>query len=452
MADGEDAGTTFAGATSVKTIARKLPTAHRPTARSVVRDRVKSVMPGRFPPAVVMATVVSGLMLASGAEHERVVAVFLCYGVIAVAQFFSATRIDANPNRWITVGMPIVMTLAQCFAMAMTGGITSPFFPLLVASGVLVFVVHGRGPDGDWLFVWNMTLPVILACLPESWLGPLPPNPYRTVMLLFSTAFSLGVARRGALRLADAYRETGAARDNLREELFAAVTARAKSLESIGAKVAHELKNPLAAIKGLVQLEARSATDDRSQERLKVMTTELSRMEVILRDYLSFSRPLDDLRVAPTDVTALCMEVAAVLEARAVHAKVALTVSGDDVTVTADPRRLKEAMLNLVANAIEATPPGGAVEVALADDDGGVRIEVKDTGKGMSAEALDRLGTPFYTTRENGTGLGVVLARAVVVQHGGEMKFASDIGRGTMVRVRLPAEPPRDPPKEGAEP
>ena len=450
MEEREEAGTTFAGATSVKTIARKLPRAERPTGRSIVRERVRSVMPGRFPPAIVMATVVPGLLLAGGNSRGTVVAVGAMYFVIAVMQFASATRIDRKPSLLILVGMPLIMAVTQTFAMALTGGLMSPLFPILVVSGVLVFVVHGRSVTGDWMFAINLVLPILLAVVPQAWLGPLPAEPYRTVTMLFCTAFALAIGRRGAFRLSDAYKETGASRDLLREELFAAVTARAKSLESIGAKVAHELKNPLAAIKGLVQLLSRSASDDRSRERLAVMTTELSRMEIILRDYLSFSRPLDDLRVAPTDISALCLDVAAVLEARALHAGVRLNVTGtEDVVVTADPRRLKEAMLNLVANAIEATPPGGSVDVVIEpDDDGGARVEVKDTGKGMTTEQIDRLGTPFFTTRENGTGLGVVLARAVVVQHGGEMKFGSQVDRGTTVRVRLPASPPED----GAEP
>ena len=123
-----------------------------------------------------------------------------------------------------------------------------------------------------------------------------------------------------------------------------------------------------------------------------------------------------------------------VLSARADGARVRLYAQGD-AAIEADPRRLKEALLNLVANAIEATPPGGKVdvEVRAARDD--AEIVIRDTGRGMAAETLRRIGTPFFTTREEGTGLGVVLARSVIAQHGGSLRYESEPGLGTRVRV-----------------
>ena len=125
------------------------------------------------------------------------------------------------------------------------------------------------------------------------------------------------------------------------------------------------------------------------------------------------------------------------LSARADEARVRLYAQGD-ATLAADPRRLKEALINLVANAIEATPAGGevAVEVWRADEE--VEIVVRDTGRGMAAETLRRIGTPFFTTRDDGTGLGVVLARSVIAQHGGSLRYESEPGKGTRVSVTLP--------------
>jgi signal transduction histidine kinase len=137
---------------------------------------------------------------------------------------------------------------------------------------------------------------------------------------------------------------------------------------------------------------------------------------------------------------ALADEVAAILEARAESARVALRRTGD-ARLSGDPRRLKEALLNLVANAIEATPPGGRVEIRIAERAGNVQIAVQDTGRGMPPEVLARLGTPFFTTREQGTGLGVLLARGVFVQHGGTLEYASTPGRGTVAAGTLPLHP-----------
>jgi two-component system, NtrC family, sensor histidine kinase HydH len=110
-----------------------------------------------------------------------------------------------------------------------------------------------------------------------------------------------------------------------------------------------------------------------------------------------------------------------------------------EAAATADPNRLKEALLNLVANAIDATPPGGAVAVDVGDRGAQACIVIRDTGRGMAPEVLARVGTPFFTTRAAGTGLGVVLARSVFHWHGGGLHYESWPGRGTTVTATLPA-------------
>lgn len=392
-----------------------------------------------WPRALPMAVVAGGLLALAGFPWIRAAGVFSVYVAVGLMQLFAGDRLATGPRPWLVLAVGLVL---QGFAMALTGGITSPLLPMPVMAAVLTFAVHGRSPASSVLIGVAVAVAVVLAVLPDAVTGPPIAAPYGALLRVWAFAFALFVARSAAYVLSDAHKKTGASRDRLRDDLLAAVTARAKSLESIGAKVAHELKNPLAAVKGLVQLLSRSAADERSQERLRVVSTEITRMEAILRDYLSFSRPLDALQIAPTDLTALCSDVFAVLEARAIHASVVVDLTGENVTVAADPRRLKEALLNLVANAIEATPEGGSVEVHVAETATGATITIRDTGKGMSAEALERIGTPFFTMRDGGTGLGVVLARAVVVQHGGELKFASEVGRGTTVTITLLAEPP----------
>ncbi|HYG69163.1 MAG TPA: HAMP domain-containing sensor histidine kinase, partial [Anaeromyxobacteraceae bacterium] len=193
-------------------------------------------------------------------------------------------------------------------------------------------------------------------------------------------------------------------------------------------------------IKALVQLSARAERDPDIRERLEVVQSEVERMESILQGYLSFSRPLDALHPEGVELGPLADEVTAVLEARADDARVKLRRAGD-ARIVADPRRLKEALLNLLANAIEATPPGGTVAVEISQRDGRADIAVRDTGRGMSPEVIARLGTPFFTTREKGTGLGVLLARSVFEQHGGTLEYASTPGRGTVATGTLPLHP-----------
>jgi signal transduction histidine kinase len=103
-----------------------------------------------------------------------------------------------------------------------------------------------------------------------------------------------------------------------------------------------------------------------------------------------------------------------------------------------DPRRLKEALFNLMANALEACASGARVEAKAERRQEAVHIIVRDTGRGMSPETLARVGTPFFTTREQGTGLGVTLARGVAQQHGGTLTFESEVGQGTVATLLLP--------------
>lgn len=164
-------------------------------------------------------------------------------------------------------------------------------------------------------------------------------------------------------------------------------------------------------------------------------------METILGEYLSFSRPLEDLKPESVDLTAIAKDVIDVLAGRADQAGVGLALAGNEARAQGDPRRLKEALINLVSNAIEATPDGGAVALRVARTPATVTLEVADTGRGISTEDLDRLGTSFFTTRPGGTGLGVVLAQSVITQHGGTLHYASHLGRGTTATITLPVAP-----------
>jgi signal transduction histidine kinase len=210
----------------------------------------------------------------------------------------------------------------------------------------------------------------------------------------------------------------------------------APTREDAIASLAHELKNPLAAVRALVQLLVASEVDARTKVRLDVVYTEVLRMEAILREHLSPQRLPLELR--PFDLGSLADDVVTVLEGRALAAGVEIERRPTTATVTGDAPRLKAALLNLVGNAIEATPPGGRVELTVREVDGRVHVEIRDTGKGIASQHLARLGTPFFSMRDGGTGLGVMLARAAVAEHGGSLEYESQIGVGTLARVTLP--------------
>ena len=184
----------------------------------------------------------------------------------------------------------------------------------------------------------------------------------------------------------------------------------------MGTKVAHEVRNPLSAIRALVEVLAEKKDNDRDRRRLAVVLGEVDRIDEILRGYLALARPLDRIDPRPCDVGQLVREVAAVIEARAERAGVSLIVDGTAPPMLLDPRRLKEALLNLVLNAIDATAPGGRILLRAAPLAGGAgaTITVEDSGTGMAAEGLAAAGTPCHAQRAGGTGLGLALARVLL--------------------------------------
>ena len=319
-----------------------------------------------------------------------------------------------------------------------TGGLRSPFVPVLLANVVIIVLLwHGRRPVW-WLLGVFAAGVAVLVLAPPAITGPTLARPYFELMAGLNLMAALYTAIQVVVGVSEGFVSARRSLDVVRERTLEATAQRVRSLEQVGSRVAHELKNPLAAVKGLVHLERRAASDERSRQRLEVMMREVGRMEAVLRDYLSFSRPLEDLRVGPVDLAEVAEAVVLLLEGRAAAASVRLQRTGESVPMGGDARRLEEALLNIASNAIEATPAGGSVTVRTERRPSGGAIVVTDTGKGMTRGVLQRVGTPFFTTRREGTGLGVVLARAVVVQHGGTLEFASTAGQGTAATFALP--------------
>jgi signal transduction histidine kinase len=334
---------------------------------------------------------------------------------------------------WFVVLGQAAYYVATGLTVLVTGGLRSPLLPTFLAAWVAASAIVGDRRPTRALLAATAAGVALLAAAPPSLTGPPPAGSAFTLLA------GLGILGVGAL-LAPVHAIIRRKRDDIvrqRSEIAAEALARAESLEQIGAKLAHELKNPLTGVKALVQLGARNPAEAASHDRLEVVEREVGRMQEILQNYLSFTRPLQELAPRPVDLGALVSDVLVVLSARADEAHVRLYTRGD-ATLQADPSRLREALLNLVANAIEATTPGGEVEVEVRPGCEGAEVVIRDTGRGMGAEVLRRLGTPFFTTRDDGTGLGVVLARSVVAQHGGAMHYESEPGRGTRVTLTLP--------------
>ncbi len=249
----------------------------------------------------------------------------------------------------------------------------------------------------------------------------------------------------------------------LQEE--AARQERLAALGGMAAVLAHEIRNPLGAIKGLAQfLGEKRASDATQTEMTQTIATEATRLERLVNDLLTYARPRPP-ELQPTDLPATLREVIALAQpaADAAGVEVRLEVNDGPPKVIADPEQMKQLFGNLVLNALQAMPKGGALTITaktqglqsgnkvslpaspLPMHDGlSVEISVEDTGPGIPQADLPRIFEPFYTTRTKGTGLGLAICRQIVEAHGGTIRVARTGPAGTAIEVTLPQEASSD--------
>ncbi len=244
--------------------------------------------------------------------------------------------------------------------------------------------------------------------------------------------------------LATLGRLAAAVLDNARLLEERAARERLAMVGSATSAIAHELKNPLAAIKSTAAiLRRRLDGDPRGQELTRVVEEEIDRLQKSVLEVLTFVRPRTASRT-PVAVDELVGQLASVVGDDLARAGVAVRLEVDDdlPPVWTDPERLRQAVLNLLLNARDAMQRGGEVRVRLARWRDGVEVEVADEGPGMTAEALERGFEPFFTTKRLGTGLGLANVRRFADEHGGEAAARNLSPRGAAVTLRLPVGSP----------
>ncbi len=244
------------------------------------------------------------------------------------------------------------------------------------------------------------------------------------VMLYFVTAFITGLfvdrERREARRLKKA------------EDLAL--------LGQAAAAVAHELKTPLVAIGGFAQQINRDLEEGHPhQEKLRIIVDQVAHMEQLLREMLEYSRPIE-LRLQAQPFNELVKEVVAICSVSAKEAEVRIVQEADPGmdSPPMDGGRMKQVILNLVQNAVQASPRGGTVWVITRQTPKYVEVEVADQGSGIPQEHWEQLFFPFFTTKRGGTGLGLAISHKIVEAHGGSLELMKSNENGTTFRVRLP--------------
>ena len=176
---------------------------------------------------------------------------------------------------------------------------------------------------------------------------------------------------------------------------------------------------------------------------MSVVRSEAERLEALVREFLSFARPISPA-FEPLDAARAVMETAELFRQQLAERGVELSAqAAEPVWVRADPGQLRQVLWNLLGNAADATPQGGRVEVRIMRQAGEGVLEVEDTGHGIADDDLQRIFDPFFTTKERGTGLGLAIVHRIVEAHSGHLSVVSEVGRGTIFRVALPAAAPR---------
>ncbi|MED1722132.1 PAS domain-containing sensor histidine kinase [Mesorhizobium sp. M00.F.Ca.ET.186.01.1.1] len=205
----------------------------------------------------------------------------------------------------------------------------------------------------------------------------------------------------------------------------------------LAAGIAHEIRNPLTSLKGFVQLMQEDGM--RKQEYFSIMSSELARIELIVSELLVLAKPHASA-FEVRDLTNLMNHVVTLLETEAILQKVTIRMVMESPLpmVHCDENQLKQAFINFLKNGIEATSGSGEIVIRLWCERDKVVIRFEDNGVGIPEEQLARLGEAFFTTKESGTGLGLMVSRRIIENHRGTLRLMSTQGRGTTVEVCLP--------------
>lgn len=213
-----------------------------------------------------------------------------------------------------------------------------------------------------------------------------------------------------------------------------------KTLTIVGqnvATIAHEIRNPMTSIQGFLQM-IRVYSDEKNHEYFNIVESELQRMDDLLKELLDFSKP-KKFDLAYVNLKNIMNEVIDILQPKAILSNTIIECEYDDIgepIIYGCENRLKQMMINLVKNALESVEMGGYVRIYVGyNSKDCIQLSVSDEGRGMDQTMLENIFDPFYTTKEQGTGLGLLLVQSVVDEHRGRVTVESEEGKGTVFIV-----------------
>ncbi|WCK56497.1 ATP-binding protein [Aneurinibacillus sp. Ricciae_BoGa-3] len=228
-------------------------------------------------------------------------------------------------------------------------------------------------------------------------------------------------------------------RHNLEKQIITA--EKFSAIGKLSAGFAHEIRNPLTSISGFIHLfKEELPPDDSKQHYLGIIQSELERVKKLVTDFIVVAKPDTPVRTSQ-DISQLLLETVHFMYSQAVlrNVEIHFTTSYGSIMLSLDAMQIKQVLINLMQNAIDAMPTGGHIYVSLREfDEHNIQIDIKDTGFGMERHELQQIMNPFFTTKEDGLGLGLSISYRIIESHNGKMMVFSEKGVGTTFTILLP--------------
>lgn len=267
---------------------------------------------------------------------------------------------------------------------------------------------------------------------------------YGQVLVFHVIGVTVGLLAGAQQKLTTRYRDSATSLERVNRELRDSQehlhrAARLSALGEIAAGLAHEIQNPLAGIKGALEIVASRVTAGSPEaEFADIGGKELARLEALVREFLTYARPHEPA-LRPTDVHEIVERVGALLRPEAERKGIAIAFERPATlpALLLDPEQITQVMFNVMLNAIQATGSGGHVRIRESLEPGWGVVDVIDEGQGIPPEHISRIFDPFFTTKPRGTGLGLAISQRIVTAHRGTIDALPGSPSGSVFRIRL---------------
>lgn len=357
---------------------------------------------------------------------SRATAVVRVFGLIAAIALITGLHYVTDPSR---------VLLHELFNYLC-------FIPIIVAA-------YWFGPWGG-VTAALLTSAAFIPHIRMAWASNLPyaTSRYAQILVFHVTGLLVGILASFQRQLTLRYRDAANALEIRNQDLIDSQqqlrkAERLSALGEIAAGFVHEVRNPLAAMRGALDIVASKAPKDTPEsEFTEIARKELVRLDSLIGDFLAYARPREPERRL-TSLSAVLERVAVLLRPQAERAQVTVETVGLDQlpSLMIDPDQIAQVIINIALNGIQASPTGGTLRIEASTTGTHVVIDVIDQGPGIPAEHHGRLFEPFFTTKPHGTGLGLALSQRIVTAHRGTIELRVAPSSGTIVRIMLPIGP-----------